>query len=130
MRKLLLKQTENITGFRVLSTNPPLEEVTGESKGKIGSMSTRTIWTYRNVIGKGVSDRVRGMGIIFAENGGHHLYAQRGGEIVDKFHYIVCGTISFRAHSRGRLAFLHGKKRKFRSMVRDETKILTKVWID
>jgi hypothetical protein len=34
-RKLLLKQTENITAFRVLSTNPPIEEVTGESKGKL-----------------------------------------------------------------------------------------------
>jgi len=78
MRKLLFKQTENITGFRVLSTNPPLEEVTGESKGKIGSMSTRTVWTYRNVNGKGVQDRVRRRGIIFAENGGASLIRSEG----------------------------------------------------
>ena len=108
----------------------PSRKLQARVKEKLAECPPRTIWTYRNVIGKGVSDRVRGMGIIFAENGGHRLYAQRGGEIVDKFHYIVCGTISFRAHSRGRLAFLHGKKGKFQSMVRDETKILTKVWID
>ena len=90
MRKLLFKQTENITGFRVLSTNPPLEEVTGESKGKIGSMSTRTIWTYRNVIGKVVEDRVSGMGIIFAENGETITYTLRGtGKLLTNFHYVI-----------------------------------------
>ena len=94
-------------------------------------MSTRTIWTYRNDIGKVVEDRVSGMGIIFAENGETITYTLRGtGKLLTNFHYMVCGTISFRAHSRGRLAFLHGKKGKFQSMVRDETKILTKVWID
>lgn len=46
-QKLLLTQTEKITGFRVFSTNPLIEEVTGESKGKIGTVNTRTIWTYK-----------------------------------------------------------------------------------
>ena len=46
------------------------------------------------------------------------------------FSYMVCGTIHFRAHSRGKLAFLHGKEGKFESRVRNERRVLTKVWID
>jgi len=46
-QKLLLTQTEKITGFRVFSTNPLIEEVTGESKGKIGTVNTRTTRTYK-----------------------------------------------------------------------------------
>jgi hypothetical protein len=130
-RKLLLKVTEYITGFRVLSTNPPVEEVTGESKGKIGSVNTRTVWTYRNVIGKSVQDRVNGMGIIFGENGEAVTYTLNGtGELMKNFKYIVRGRIKFRAHSRGKLAFLHGRRAKFESRIRNERRILTKVWMD
>lgn len=129
--KLLFKLTEHITGFRVLSVSPPVEEVTGENSGKIRSVKVRTIWTYKSFIGRRARDRVEGRGIIFSENGATITYTVNGyGELLTNFGYRVRGTIKFRAHSRrpaDRLGFLHGTSGHFESVGRG--KFVTKAWL-
>jgi hypothetical protein len=130
-KKLLFKQEEKVTGYRVLSVNPPTEEASGGGKGRIDSLRFRSIWTYRNVIGRGVNDRVSGSGIIFAENGETLTYRVTGtGNLLSGFKYQVRGEMRFHAHSReGKLAYLDGKKAVFQSDVASEKRIITVVWI-
>ena len=133
MGVLPFKEIGKITGFRVLSANPPIEEVTGEGSGRIGSMRTRTVWTHKSIIGKGLEDLLEGNGIIFAENGETISYTLKGtGKLLRNFGYRTYGTMKYRAHSRrsnGKLAFLHSRTGKFESITRADGKVLTKILI-
>jgi len=80
--------------------NPPIEEVSGVCAGTIGSLKARTIWTYRNIIGKELQDRVDGVGIVFAQNGETITYTVDGnGTLLSNFGYRIRGTMKFRVHS-------------------------------